>query len=179
MSDTSNIACLSDVKRSGVLKLKRLTYVCRVARPVHIVHNVTLTHNPRLTPLLQFTVEIFKLEGVTLCSLVVLPHWLLVVTFFRLSDMQIIYDVAVKARDIIHSQIHAEIIPSYTGKRVLYIFENYHVYKWPLKLRLFLTNLPRTEHFPVTGKFTKLDSDVFIWCQRHRGTVKTHDRPGH
>jgi len=51
MSDTSNIACLSHVKRSGVLKLKRLTYVCRVARPVHIVHSVTLTYNPRPTPL--------------------------------------------------------------------------------------------------------------------------------
>jgi hypothetical protein len=65
MSDTSNIACLSDVKRSGVLKLKRLTYVCRVARPIHIVHNVTLTYNPHLTPLLQFIVEFFKLEGVS------------------------------------------------------------------------------------------------------------------
>ena len=43
----------ADVQQSGVLELKRLTCVGRVARAVHIVRSVTLTYlyNPRPTPL--------------------------------------------------------------------------------------------------------------------------------
>ena len=43
----------------------RLTCVCRMARAIHIAHNVTLKYNPRPTPLLQITVELFKSEVVS------------------------------------------------------------------------------------------------------------------